>query len=107
MKLKVKISKTFIVTIVIIAIIAGMVGAVLFDWVDVGNVFEWIKWFIFAAFFVIVLALLGAIFIGLFLGHRTLSVGGFTPFEKSMLEMKEDIKKVGERLEKIEEKLSK
>jgi len=107
MKLKVKISKTFIITVLIIATITGMVCAILFDLVDVGNVFDWMRWFIFAAFFIIVLALLGAIFLGLFLGHRTLSVGGFTPFEKSMLEMKEDIKKVGERLEKIEEKLSK
>jgi len=65
------------------------------------------KWFIFSAFFIVVLALLGAIFLGLFLGHRILSVGGFTPFEKSMLEMKEDIKKIDERLEKIEKKLSK
>ena len=107
MKLKVKISKTFIVTIVIIAIIAGMICAVLFELVDVGNVLEWMKWFIFSAFFIVVLALLGAIFLGLFLGHRILSVGGFTPFEKSMLEMKEDIKKIDERLEKIEKKLSK
>ncbi len=106
MKLKVKISKTFIVIIMIVAAITGMVCAILFDLVDVGNVFEWMKWFIFAAFFVIVLALLGAIFLGLFLGHRILSVGGFTPFEKSMLEMKEDIKKINGRLEKIEEKLN-
>jgi hypothetical protein len=107
MKLKVKISKTFIVTTIIVAAITGLICAILFDWLDVGNVFEWMKWFIFAAFFVIVLALLGAIFLGLFLGHRTLSVGGFTPFEKSMLEMKEDIKKIDERLEKIEKKLNK
>ena len=107
MKLKVKISKTFIITVLIIATITGMVCAILFDLVDVGNVFDWMRWFIFAAFFIIVLALLGAIFLGLFLGHRTLSVGGFTPFEKSMLEMKEDIKKVGERLQEIERKLSK
>lgn len=107
MKLKVKISKTFIVTIIIIAAITGMVCAILFDLVDVGNVFDWIKWFIFVAFFILVLALLGAIFLGLFLGHRTLSVAGFTPFEKSMLEMKEDIKKIDRRLEKIERKLNK
>jgi len=107
MKLKVKISKTFIVIIMIVAAITGLICAILFDWMDVGNVFEWMKWFIFSAFFIIVLALLGAIFLGLFLGHRTLSVGGFTPFEKSMLEMKEDIKKIGERLEEIERKLSK
>ncbi|MBA3044279.1 hypothetical protein FP804_03990 [archaeon] len=107
MKLRVKISKTFIVTTIIVAAITGLICAILFDWMDVGNVFEWMKWFIFSAFFIIVLALLGAIFLGLFLGHRTLSVGGFTPFEKSMLEMKEDIKKIGERLEEIERKLSK
>jgi hypothetical protein len=107
MKLKVKISKTFIVTTMIVAAITGIICAILFDWMDVGNVFEWMKWFIFSAFFIIVMALLGAIFLGLFLGHRTLSVGGFTPFEKSMLEMKEDIKRIDERLEKIEEKLSK
>lgn len=107
MKLKVKISKTFIITVLIIAAIAGLILAVLFDIVDAGNVFEWMKWFIFSAFFILVLALLGAIFLGLFLGHRILSVGGFTPFEKSMLEMKEDIKKINGRLEKIEEKLNK
>ena len=107
MKLRVKISKTFIVTTIIVAAITGLICAILFDWMDVGNVFEWMKWFIFSAFFIIVLALLGAIFLGLFLGHRTLSVGSFTPFEKSMLEMKEDIKKIGERLEEIERKLSK
>ena len=107
MKLKVKISKTFIFTVIVIAAIAGLVCTIIFELVDVGNVFEWMKWFIFSAFFIVVLALLGAIFLGLFLGHRILSVGGFTPFEKSMLEMKEDIKKIDERLEKIEKKLSK
>jgi len=53
------------------------------------------------------LALLGAIILGMFLGHRILSFKGFTPFEKEMLLMRSDIKMISKRLDAIEEELEK
>ena len=35
------------------------------------------------------------------LSHRILSIGGFTPFEEEMLKMREEIKAINEKLEKL------
>ena len=53
------------------------------------------------------LAVVGAIFLGMYLSHRILTKKGFTPFEISMLEMHEDIKDIKARLVKVENKLNK
>ncbi|HID73974.1 MAG TPA: hypothetical protein EYP43_02860 [Thermoplasmata archaeon] len=52
--------------------------------------------------FITGLALLGAILLGMFLGHRFLSIRGFTPFEKEMLEMHSNIKAMNARLDSIQ-----
>lgn len=104
-KYKIKLTKSFIFITILIAIIAA---TLIFIWsgvIDIGDVFEWIRWFIFSAFLVIIFAIVGALFIGLLLGHKLLSVSGFTPFEEGMLEMKDDIKKINEKLKNIEELL--
>ncbi len=105
MKFKIPIPKTYLIIIIILTLISAFICSVIFELVEIGNVFEWIKWFIFSAFFVIVLALIGAIFVGMYISHRILTVRGFTPFEKAMLEMKEDINKIKQKLENIEKKL--
>lgn len=105
MKFKIPLPKTYLIIITILVLVSAFICAVIFELVDIGNVFEWIKWFIFTAFFVIVLALIGAMFVGMYISHRILTVRGFTPFEKAMLEMKEDINKIKQKLENIEKKL--
>jgi len=47
--------------------------------------------FVIALIFTTLVALVGAIFIGVFLSHRLLSPTGFTPFEEEMLRMRSDI----------------
>jgi hypothetical protein len=48
---------------------------------------------------IIILALIGAIFVGMMLSHRILTVGAFTPFEEEMLKMREDIKSLNKKLD--------
>ncbi len=55
--------------------------------------------FIFALIFVSFLSIVGAIFLGMFISHKILSVSGFTPFEEEMLRMREDIKEIKNTLE--------
>jgi amino acid permease len=52
------------------------------------------------------LAIVGAIFLGMYLSHRILTKKGFTPFEISMLEMHEDIKDMKKRVTKMENQLN-
>jgi hypothetical protein len=47
-----------------------------------------------ALIFTTVVALVGAIFIGVYLSHRILSPTGFTPFEEEMLRMRADVQQV-------------
>ncbi|HLM70163.1 MAG TPA: hypothetical protein VK423_02110 [Thermoplasmata archaeon] len=50
--------------------------------------------FVVALVFTTLLALVGAIFIGVFLSHRLLVPTGFTPFEEEMLRMRSDLQDV-------------
>ena len=61
--------------------------------------------FIFAVMLITVLALVGALFVGIFIAHRILSPGGFTPFEEEMLKMREEVKKVSEQLKALNDRM--
>jgi len=47
-----------------------------------------------ALVFTTIVALVGAIFIGVYLSHRILNPTGFTPFEEEMLRMRADVQQV-------------
>jgi len=47
-----------------------------------------------ALIFTTIVALVGAIFIGVYFSHRILSPTGFTPFEEEMLRMRADVQQV-------------
>jgi membrane protein implicated in regulation of membrane protease activity len=57
--------------------------------------------FVFALVFTTILALVGAIFIGIYVSHRILSPGGFTPFEEEMLRMREEVHELKEAVERL------
>lgn len=48
--------------------------------------------FVFALVFTTILAMVGAIFIGIYFSTRMLSPSGFTPFEEEMLRMRGDLR---------------
>ncbi len=57
--------------------------------------------FVFALVFTTILALIGAIFIGIYISHRFLAPGGFTPFEEEMLRMRSDVARLREDVETL------
>jgi len=63
----------------------------------VGNLLS----FIFALVFTTILALVGAIFIGIYLSQRFQSRGGFTAFEEEMLKMRADVAKLREDMDEL------
>ena len=58
--------------------------------------------FVFALVFTTILALVGAIFIGIYVSARLLRTGGFTPFEEEMLHMRAEIRDIKAALERSE-----
>jgi hypothetical protein len=58
---------------------------------------------VFALVLVTILALVGAIFIGIYFTNRVLSPSGFTPFEEEMLKMRGDLAEVKEALRGLTE----
>jgi hypothetical protein len=105
-KLKFRIPPIYYIIIVSGIIIAGWIIVVSLGLVTVENILLDFIGFISMLVVIFMLAVLGAIFLGMFISHRILSSKGFTPFEREMLEMRSDINKVNERLGKIEHGLS-
>lgn len=50
--------------------------------------------FVFALVFTTILALVGALFIGIYISQRLQSPGGFTPFEEEMLKMRAEVREI-------------
>ena len=57
--------------------------------------------FILALVFTTIVALIGAIFIGIYISARMLSPSGFTPFEEEMLRMRTDLADVKAAVEEL------
>lgn len=63
----------------------------------VGNLLS----FVFALVFTTILALVGAIFIGIYISQRLSASVGFTPFEEEMLHMRSDVKQLRADVEQL------
>jgi hypothetical protein len=57
--------------------------------------------FVFALVFTTILALVGAVYIGIYVSARLLRTQGFTPFEEEMLKMRGDIRDVRSMVEEL------
>jgi hypothetical protein len=64
----------------------------------VGNLLS----FIFALVFTTILALIGALFIGIYISQRLQSPGGFTPFEEEMLKMRAELQEVHQEVKELQ-----
>jgi hypothetical protein len=108
MKLKVKTPFSYVLWIIVLFIIALLIVVPLISIftgiLDINDVYFWAVGTIISWSALIILALIGAIFVGMLLSHRILSTGTFTPFEEEMLRMREDIKAINEKLEALIDK---
>jgi hypothetical protein len=57
--------------------------------------------FVFALVFTTILALVGAVFIGIYFSARVLRGTGFTPFEEEMLRMRVDLRELKSSVEEL------
>jgi uncharacterized membrane protein (UPF0182 family) len=104
--MKVKTPPSYILWFIVLLVI-GVVIIVpwmldIFGIVDFDEIFIWVMGTLIGWTVIIVLALIGAIFVGMLLSHRILSIGAFTPFEEEMLKMSEDIKAIKKKLDKMD-----
>ncbi|MEW5760835.1 MAG: hypothetical protein AB1779_08730 [Candidatus Thermoplasmatota archaeon] len=102
MEIKIPISYIFIIfCIVAIALFISLswIGIIPYE-----NIFFFITTVIIGWVAFIIIAIIGGFLTGMFLSHRILSIGAFTPFEEEMLKMREDIKEIKEEIKKISKK---
>ncbi|MCI4325751.1 MAG: hypothetical protein L3K00_07750 [Thermoplasmata archaeon] len=57
--------------------------------------------FVFALVFTTILALIGALFVGIYISQRLQSPGGFTRFEEEMLRMRKDVERISEDVQEL------
>jgi hypothetical protein len=57
--------------------------------------------FVFALVFTTILALVGALFIGIYISQRISSTSGFSPFEEEMLKMRADVTHLREEVAEL------
>lgn len=94
----------WLVVVLVLAIVWGSMLAGLISFTDIVLNFVLI---IFSLVVIAILAIVGAVFVGIFVSHRLLSAQGFTPFEREMLEMREDVKRITAKLQTLESRLMK
>jgi hypothetical protein len=61
--------------------------------------------FVFALVFTTILALIGALFVGIYISQRLQSPGGFTRFEEEMLKMRADVARISEDVRELRAKV--
>jgi hypothetical protein len=105
-RIKFRIPIIYYVIIVALIIIAAWIVIIQLGFVTVESLLLNFYGFISMVVIVSMLAVLGAIFMGMFISHRILASHGFTPFEREMLEMREDLNKINEKLERMEKSVS-
>ena len=66
-----------------------------------------LTYYSFQVFTVLLASVLGGILIGMFIATRALSSQGFTPFEVSMLKLKDDMHNLGKEVKAISKALEK
>jgi hypothetical protein len=57
--------------------------------------------FVLSLMFTTILALVGAVFLGIYISHRLLTPAGFTPFEQEMLRMRGELAQMRETVDEI------
>jgi small-conductance mechanosensitive channel len=100
-----RLPKTFIV---VVTLFAAWLGLVLLVAVAPGvlNTLFFLAQQIAGWVFIIVVAIVGALLLGMFISHRLLTHGGFTPFEEEMMRMRKEVQASLKHSEKMREEVS-
>lgn len=70
-----------------------------------GNLIANFFLFLITLVIIAILAVIGAMFVGVFVSHRIFSVKAFTPFEKEMLKMREEVGVIAQEISKMRDEV--
>ncbi|HTW55200.1 MAG TPA: hypothetical protein VMG36_01975 [Thermoplasmata archaeon] len=98
--------RSYPITIAWVALIAGLLALEIaelthFFTLPVASVVADPAAIVTALVFTTLLAVVGAIFVGLYISHRILAPTGFTPFEQEMLQMRQDVEEIRSTLQEL------
>lgn len=88
---------------VVLVVLGVITLGLMTGFIPVRDIFASFITFVFTLVIITVLAIIGAVFLGMFISHRVFSTRQFTAFEEEMLKMKEDIEYIKEKVEEMEE----
>ncbi len=88
----------------VLIFIGILVIMILTGYISFEQIFTRFIVFVFSLVIISILAVIGAIFIGMFISHRVFSSRKFTTFEEEMLKMKSDVNEMKEMIEELKEK---
>ena len=84
-------------------IILGFVGlAMITGWIQFQDIFYNFFAFVFGLVIISFLAIVGALFVGMFISHRIFSSREFTNFEEEMLKMRRDVEDIKKKIDEMD-----
>ncbi len=100
-----KLSRWTLLWLLVVGVLVAIWVGVLAGWITPGNLVTSFLGFVFALVVIAILAIIGAVFLGMVISHRIMSGAAFTPFEEEMLKMRQEVRDLHDRLDAIGEKL--
>ncbi len=100
-----RLSRWTLLWLLIVAVLAAVEISIIAGVLNLNDLLGFFVLFVFALVMISVLAIVGAVFVGIFVSHRILSTKGFTPFETEMLRMRQDLRDIMERVDAISTKI--
>jgi hypothetical protein len=101
----VRLSRWTLLWLLIVGVLVVIWVGVFLGWITPGNLVTSFLGFVFALVVIAILAIIGAVFLGMVISHRIMSGAAFTPFEEEMLKMRQEVRDLRDRLDAIGEKL--
>jgi len=87
-----------------ILLLGGVGLAMIIGWIQFQDIFYNFIAFVFGLVILSFLAVIGAIFIGMFISHRIFSSREFTSFEEEMLKMRRDVEDIKKKIDEMDRK---
>ncbi len=100
-----RVSRWTLLWLLIVGVLVVIWAGVYIGWINPGNLAVSFFLIVLGLVVVAVLALIGAVFLGMVISHRIMAGQAFTPFEEEMLKMRQEVRELRDRVEAIAEKL--
>jgi hypothetical protein len=101
----VKVTRWTLLWLLIVGVLVVIWAGVYIGWITPGNLITSFFLIVLGLVVLAVLALIGAVFLGMVISHRMLAGQDFTPFEEEMLKMRQEVRELRDRVDVLLEKM--